>query len=133
MKVRAYDKDGNVVVGWYFTIHDRHFISSSTSEAQSYDACNGTEMFDILAWLEIPDITTAAVATGRKDKNGVEIYGSMGEMQGGDRVELFGRRKYHYNVRWDERRMTWIIGHDGLCAYGSGEIEIIPPQGKEGK
>ena len=123
--------DGKVVVGWYFTIHDRHFISSSASEAQSYYAHNDTEMFDILAWYEIPDISLCAVATGRMDKNDVEIFGSKGDMQGGDRVSCVGDSSRI--TQWSDEDLQWQLGGatDGtpfttLSPWDADELEIIP-------
>ncbi len=81
------------------------------------------------------DISTAAVATGRKDKNGVEIFGSKGEMRGGDRVSV--RKGKPYKVAWCDYRLTWVLVGRPMeeelhkCHYPD-ELEIIPKASEEG-
>lgn len=135
MKVRAII-DGQAKFGWYAQV-------TSTPTAMESNGVKRDFLFPITAyWYEelgdiliadavvIPDISLCAVATGRKDKNGVEIYGSKGDMKGGDRVKADGS-KCAVRVNWNDTNLQW--GFPMATALGSwqpGELEILPPEGK---
>lgn len=118
-KIRWIDKEGKEWVGWYYQISGDHFLLPS-------DLVHSDLLLALSeVTIRIPDPATAAVATGRKDKHGVEIFGSKGEMQGGDRVEISGlKRRKRLGVHWS--RSAWRIQNDTLGAWDSSMLEIIP-------
>ena len=66
MKVRAKDKDGKLVVGWYCQIGGRSFLVTETAWVQ--EKLNDVLVFG--GFVEIPDIATASVETGQRISNG---------------------------------------------------------------
>lgn len=90
MKCRAII-NGKEIIGWYFGMGDsqqglaEHYLITDKSWLH-YDEDDNLSIRDSV---EI-DPVTAAFATGRKDKHGVEIFGSMTidgvEFGGGDRL-----------------------------------------------
>ena len=143
-KVRATKKDSDeVVVGQHLQINlqywtaPRHYLVPSPADA--HFSVGGIRLSSPL--FEI-DPTTAAIATGKFDKNGTEIFGSKGEFQGGDRVnwtldELYdaGEKIRTYkgtgSVKWIPEHVCWGIvertggGYQGNGFWEAAEFEII--------
>ena len=73
-----------------------------------------------------------AVATGKKDKNGDEIFGSKGEFTDGDWVAHEKIIKPGVEFQWNESCMAWSVGKDWPKAdwYDEMEdgLEIIPKE-----
>ncbi len=114
--VRAKDKDGNVVVGWHVRLDDISYIVPEDAHA--------------IYCISI-DITTAARATGKLDKNGDMIYGSDGDMQGGDRVRLLGQGG-GVPVVWNKGKLLWGFPQGAeLGCWHSRQLEIIAPAKEE--
>ncbi len=115
-EIRAKDKDGKVVYGWYFE--------------DDVDG-NGLKPFlmphlpEFKLWADmIPiDISTAAVKTGKKDKNGDDIYGSKDDMEGGDMVKRSSMTKAP--VWWSGN--GWYVGTTYMGDI-TAELEIIKEQ-----
>lgn len=129
-EIRAKDKDGGVVYGWYVPLDKRHFVVPPCGDPETelvrwFRTAHNT----IQLWgaIEI-DISTAAVKTGKLDKHGDDIYGSKGDMQGGDRVEHDDVRRRRLLVTWIEDRLTWGMGDGLLCDSQSIYLEIIKDQ-----
>lgn len=130
--VRAKTEDGRKVVGWYVEISGQPFLF--TDDLVSQDL-----LTELRYLLEKIDISTAAVATGKLDKHGVEIYGSMGEMQGGDRVKVHSKDLLEncvFQVEYDCRMAAYKLQEEAgvmsrLSCWRSDELEIIKPE--EGK
>ena len=136
--IRAYPKalppaerTPELVHGWYVrtetTKFKRHFIVTNNAN---------TLFFRDQYFIEI-DISTAARGTGKMAKGPdgklIEIFGSDGDMQGGDRVRIHGHGTAVYRAAWSERDLQWIL-HDyakreslPLYAWNPDELEIIPP------
>ncbi len=144
MKIRGYTKSGKEVVGWYFHLHNYPMrgdgITEGCYEWDEHDVHgvfpDNTDLANPVDWegtihraayRVIPEISNAAVATGRKDRHGVEIYGSKGKMQGGD---CFRKNiNDSFKVYWSEKVGQWITECEGkrypLWAWREAEIEII--------
>lgn len=127
-KIRAII-DGKEVVGWY-VYRCQTKLSGEVVWKHTVYVAHSEGFTDCI---EIPDISTCAVATGRKDKHGVEIFGSKGEMQGGDRIRGCTTGE-HRDVSWDEQQLTWVAttqyGNHAkvgpLANYDTTGHEIIP-------
>lgn len=127
-EIRAKDKDGKLVYGWYVHACKTNLCNKVYWEHQIHipDKAGFTPIF------EIPDISTVAVKTGRKDKNGKDIYGSMGEMKGGDRVRSLSSGQ-SYLIGWGKCGGCWVgVSEDGNRCYlhyeNFGNTEIIPQE-----
>lgn len=95
-------QDQRVVVdGYYYYIDHRHYISSG-----KHLLLASTEQ--VVVFVEI-DPAQAAVATGRKDKHGTEIYGSKGIFQGGDRLSIITKSDCELGI-WDVCWANWSYG-----------------------
>lgn len=138
MKVRAKTKDGTEVVGWYVQCLDRHFAYVQP-KASSFDYKHDEEygrLWTVTGFVEI-EIKSAAVDTGKLDKHGKMIFGSKGEMQGGDRIRyrtgLGHARLVCDGVRWNADTLQWAAMRGAqLASIDIRELEIIPP-GKEAR
>lgn len=148
MKVRAKDKDGNLVYGWYFYSGGTHYLMKNTAhigihQVSGQGCLRDTRCITEYGFVGIPDISTAAVATGKKAKNSdgklVEIYGSMGEIRGGDYIvrlppldkrecETYPNRSEPIEVYWNRHLLRWSIAKQPLASYESERLEIIPPE-----
>lgn len=140
--IRAYPKDlpkaertpDKLVVGWYAGINGKHYIvpshayvgikdghwSTSREDAGRLGLLYATGLYEI-------DISTAAEATGKLDKNGKEIFGSKGDMQEGDRIKADGRDN-PICVNWDDTKAHWGLPKiTPLGDWTSDELEIIEP------
>ena len=130
----AKDKDGKLVYGWYCKVGERHMVVLPTAE-EMLDSMD-PDRFDVGPVAEI-DISSAAVATGGKDKNGVEIYGSKGEMQGGDVVKAniySDETPQELSVQWLSG--AWVIEYEdsesdlSLIFDFAGTLKIISQEDK---
>ena len=116
--------DGNVKVGWYVYACETNFKAEIYWQHQLHipHAHGFMEVF------MFSDVAGMAEATGKLDKNGDEIYGSRGDMQGGDRVAIRGERDLT-PVCWNVHELTWMLGRDGkllnLSCWLPDELEII--------
>ncbi len=129
MKIRAYDKDGNEVVGWYFRSRttEHYMVREDAAVYDPDDAC-GHITIDHASLLKI-DISTAAEDTGKDASNG-RIFGSRGEMKGGDRVRLCNQGG-GVPVVWNRDKLLWGFPQGGeLGCWLSDELEIIPKEEK---
>ena len=128
--VRAKDRDGKEWFGWYFQMGDgqqglaEHYLITDKSGLH-YDEDDNLSVRDFVKI----DITTAAVDTGKDAKNG-RIYGSKGEMQGGDRVKLPMLNKLAiFPVLWSNRKLQWSLKATSadlqLHTWNPDELEII--------
>ncbi len=143
-QVRAYPADlkpedrtlGKLVTGWYLKVGDVHLLTTRTIGGVYHSGF--PDRICLVGFIEI-DFTSAGVATGKKDKHGVEIFGSMGDMQGGDRVKQAGHNQNSdkleegfveraENGRWFVR-IQWLS--DMQChADIANDAEIIPQESK---
>ena len=126
--IRAKTKDG-MKVGWYFRTYDgKHFIIRLNVGLWYFEDAKTTYMHQD-SFSQIEDISSAAEATGKKDKNGDMIFGSRGEMQGGDRVKNGDYVGNPDHWRYWTRSVVW--GDVGWCGIEGESVEIIKPE--EGK
>jgi len=139
MKVKAYPKDlleaertpDKRVVGWYCQdSRGKHYILRD-SFFVSFDDCY-TELIEGDQFGEI-DLCTAAVKTGKKDKNGKDIYGSVPEKEfrGGDRLDVDGRTGA---AEWFSEAAGWRFKADcegdslGFYLLANYIVAIIPKE-----
>lgn len=130
--------NGQVRTGWYCRLHGQHALIPSDSKCHVITLTTAGTKHDVVKIIKIPDLSLCTVATGREDKHGVEIYGSMGDMLGGDSV----RASWHCDVGYDDEPhkldgwMDWCdenllweftYGHGSvaLCDNRLDELEII--------
>lgn len=102
--------DGKEVFGWYYysSLHEKHYVVSECSAIHPFKKLVRMVGYNLgILFIEILDLSLCSVATGRKDKHGVEIYGSMGDMKGGYLVTEYGRD--YYFVTWDVPRCGWHL------------------------
>ncbi len=135
--------DGEAKYGWYCQVSNsahspepvKHFLIAPNT---FYYECDNA--LDIADAIEIPDLSLCAVATGKMAKGPdgkvIEIYGSRGEMQGGDRVNAGKNYNYIGVCEWLPEDLTWIIAKDenswnDLSDWPSDQLTILPR--KEGK
>lgn len=120
-KIRAII-DGKEVVGWYVYACRTNISTEIYWQHELYvpDEIGFTNYI-------VFNPATTAVATGRKDKHGVEIFGSKGEMQGGDRLK-FGTETVE--ARWSEEYAQWRTywGESYESVIFPDMLEIIPRQ-----
>lgn len=129
-QVRAYPADlkpedrtpDNLVVGWYLFYHKKHMLYIE-GRNKNFIAC-----------FVYIDFTSAAIATGKKDKHEVEIYGSMGEMQGGDTIYC-PESKRVLLVIWSTKSSAWytqdaydVSNKNWLRIWATETFEIIPQE-----
>ena len=112
MRIRS-RVDGVYVYGWYFysSGQKKHMLHLLDDES-------GVVAVEI-------DPSLTSLATGKKDKNGEEIFGSKGEFTDGDNICSWPECGNHYPVEWDKTRLTWMAGMDLL---GEVESDIIPKE-----
>lgn len=126
--IRGKTKGGNTAVGWYFPCGSKHYLL--LNDVQIWQSSSGKHISNRF-FVEI-DISTAAVATGKKDKNDEMIFGSRGEMQGGDTVQASeGGLTDATEVYWNKENVWWALGVSTLGSWKSDNLEIIKPE--EGK
>ncbi len=131
-KIRAI-VDGKEVFGWY-----RYHPYYESHQLMVFVPDESRNCYGGGSWQENEiDLSTAAVATGRKDNKDVEIFGSKGEMQGGDKIRIHGHGTAVYRAAWSERDLQWIL-HDyakkesfPLYAWNPDELEILPKAPEE--
>ena len=115
------------MAGWYAYIDRQHYISTAKHLLLASSE-------QVVVYVEI-DPTTAKVLTGKKDKHGVEIGGSMGELTGGDNLLWsIGGEKITRIASWSPHYLSWMAV-DGSHATGlvhilNRNIEIIPKEGE---
>jgi len=137
MKVRAKIKGRKVVEGWYCYSkkQDQHFIiqcDDGLSLGPNILYFWGTAENSWFCVIKI-DISTAAVETGKLDKHDKMIWGSKGQMQGGDKVRIHSKDKLEeidFDAEWNERVSAWVFQQEGgvmsrFCSWNSDELEII--------
>ncbi len=117
--------EGKYVFGWYYEDDVdsdglKPFIMPSCNKFKQWGDC-----------IRIPDLSLCAESTGRKDKTGKEIYGSKGEMQGGDRVRLDGVEDA-VGINWNPHHLYWGCPMaTQLGQWLSDELEILPEKEAE--
>lgn len=132
MKCRAII-EGKEVIGWYVPNSISHFIVPIPAKI----LCGNNELgpfVEISNGIEI-DPATTAVATGKKDKNKKEIFGSKTvdgvEFGGGDEVKAAGA--VPLIVKWSVIDLQWRLGsHMALGRFHSKQLEIIPKEKENG-
>ncbi|MHC4346344.1 MAG: hypothetical protein ACYSUP_16845 [Planctomycetota bacterium] len=130
-RVRAKTKDGKEkekeVVGWYCEIAKVPHIIPPT--ADFLRKRSDTSSIAVHGLIPI-DPATAAYDTGKLDKHGKRIYGSKGEMQGGDSVIASGVDTpscvyWHAGSNYGQ----WVMESDEyirpLYGWESSGLEII--------
>jgi hypothetical protein len=141
MKVRAKTLDGREVVGQCLCWQGRYFIVEDADLHECGFTGGEKLMHHFAGFVEIA-AKTAAVSTGKMDKNGKGIFGSVSKMgfDRGDRVHVeyisdMGHRCTGEGiVTWDELQYRWMIfvaKHIRPPLYKTdyrlAELEIIPP------
>lgn len=118
--------DGKEVFGWYALLKNNTHVIILHEDSVFLD--HGV----VLARVFNIDISTVAVSTGKKDKHGKEIFGSKGEMKGGDRIGTLTStgKVAEGNVVYDSDALTWVVNYDGVTIYPistwmSDELEVI--------
>ena len=132
--IRAYPKalppaertPDKLVVGWLLKAYRNYYIIPDG--IQLVDSPHVTKLFGTITQI---DISTAARATGKMAKGPdgklIEIFGSDGDMQGGDEVKS-NKRAEPGIVHWANVSLTWYVAEGlPLCNCQSGDLEIIPP------
>ena len=130
-EVRAKAKDGKEVVGWYFQTYDRHHFVMPKPEVW-YSEDQKFAYIEESFFIEI-DPTTAGVLTGKKDKHGREIAGSMGDLTGGDRVKVHSKDLLEncvFYVEYDPKMAAYKLQETAgvmsrLSCWNPGVLEII--------
>ena len=150
-EVRAYPKalpeaertPDKYVYGQHFqSANKRHYIILNTN----HRVYNGTVIVCIeqgpwmLEFIEI-DPSTLGVKTGKKDKNGKDIYGSVPEkgFMGGDTLYC-KESKRKLTVMWSKESAAWYTQNayddeeqEWLRIWATETFEIIPTAEKEGE
>ena len=124
MRIRA-KIDGQYVYGWYryHPYYESHQLMVFITDEDRNCHGGGT-------WQEHEiDISLCAEDTGRKDKNGKPIFGSKGDMKGGDRVSVDGQGGKQ--VYFCSTGCWWEVDGVPLGKLGPDILAIIP-QEKEG-
>jgi hypothetical protein len=122
MQVRAKTPDGKEVVGYAFESEGDWYIITTEATVrwvEDHYEMNGIE--EIVR-------ETAAIDTGKLDKHGERIFGSKGEMQGGDTVRIHGHGTSRYKAVWHD--LSWGLynkkdGFYSLYVWNCDELEII--------
>ena len=130
---RAKTKDGKEVVGWYCCLkNNTHAIVLHEDSVVFTGGSISVRPFHI-------DPAPAAFDTGKDDKHGKRIFGSKGEFQGGDRVQITTENYYDNGRDWvrdakveyQSSAMTWVARvHEsswhGFADLHDAQLEIIP-------
>ena len=141
MKIRAYPAalpeaertPDKLVYGWHVESEGLHYLFIQGSRITWWE-----DHYEIDDGLIEIDVSSAAVKTGRKAKNAegelVDIYGSMGKMQGGDRVRRtipseydpegdIPERSFETKCEWWDEDLTWILRRHNTSWYDLAEID----------
>jgi len=130
-KIKQKDGTWKYVYGWYFA--EKQILSGFwyyiiPDDAGGFLECDESHNSYTIGPAYRIDPSHTSVVTGKKDKNGVEIFGSKGEFRDGEIVSVGG---VICSVEWWEDQLCWALRNRETLQYWSGlseydELEIIP-------